>query len=359
MGVMLLAAGCEKPKPKGASMPPLHLQTAVARLDSAALHRSFVGSIEANYSATIEPRVSGYLRSVHFASGMPVRRGQRLFVIAGDELQSSRLEAEASLQSARAELIEARNNYERALPLARIEAISATQLDQYTAQYAAAEAAVRSAEQRLRSATLQEGYTLIASPIDGIVASTSAHEGDFVGPGTRFEVLTTISNLDTVQVALSLPMADYLAVRGEAAESYQNEGFLSDIRLYLSDGRLYPYAGRYDYTRKDISPSEGTLQLVVRFPNPEGALKAGQFARVVAEVGPRNPYVVVPSEAVSEQQGSYSVWVVASDSTVHYRTVEPGPLLPAGQALSGGLKPGERVLIDGAQKVHQGAKVAY
>ncbi len=356
---MLLLVGCKGPRKSAPSAPELRLNSVVARIDSTALTRTFISTIEADYSAPIEPRVSGYLRAVEFASGMPVKRGQPLFAIEGGELQNTLMEAEADLYSAQAQLVEARNNYERALPLARIEAVSATQLDQYKAQYAAAQAAVRSAEQRLNSARLEVGYTLISSPIDGIAAATEAHVGDYVGPGSRFEVLTTISNLDTVQVTLSLPTAEYLALRGEAVESYRNADFLSHIRLYLADGTLYPYVGRYDYTRKDVSSGEGTLQLVVRFPNPEALLKAGQFARVVAEVGPRNPYLVVPAEAVNEQQGLNSVWVVGPDSTLSFRRVELGPLLPSGQSIQSGLVAGERLLVDGSQKVHKGEKIRY
>ena len=122
------------------------------------------------------------------------------------------------------------------MPLARINAISQSQLDQYTAQYKAAEATVRSAEQTLSSARMNVGYTELRSPIDGIISNTSAHVGDYVGPGTQFGVLTTISNIDTLTVDVAIPMAQYLRSAGPRTSIFDNAGLLTDIRLMLADG---------------------------------------------------------------------------------------------------------------------------
>ncbi len=357
--VLCGTVSCKSARKPAAIPAEVPLHTAVAQIDSQALQRTFIGYLESNFSATIQPRVAGFLLSKHYRSGMPVHKGDLLFTLEGRELQTTRLAAAAQLESARAQLIEAKNNYERAQPLAEIEAVSRAQLDQYRAQYVAAEATLHSAEQRLRSADLQVGYTQIYSPIDGIAASTEAHAGDYVGPGTRFEVLTTISNLDTLSVALQLPMSEYLALHPDSVASYRNRNFLKRIRLYLSDGSLYPWEGLYDHTQKDVEQGEGTLSLVVDFPNPEERLKAGAFARVVAEVGPKQGYVVVPAEAVSEQQGLRSVWVVGADSVLHYRRVEVGPLFGDRQAIRSGLSAGERVLIQGVQRVREGEKITY
>ena len=126
------------------------------------------------------------------------------------------------------------------------------------------------------------GYTELRSPIDGIISNTSAHVGDYVGPGTQFGVLTTISNIDTLTVDVAIPMAQYLRAAGPRTSIFDNAGLLTDIRLMLADGTVYPYKGLYDYTRKDVSSTTGTLVLVVMFPNPDRSLKPGQFARVDA-----------------------------------------------------------------------------
>ena len=171
----------------------------------------FIGYLASNFDAVIQPRVNGYLLTKQFANGMPVKRGQLLFTIDPDQLSTSMLAAEAALQSARAQAVEARNNYDRAVPLARINAISQSQLDQYTAQYKAAEATVRSAEQTLSNARMNVGYTELRSPIDGIISNTRRRTWATTwGPGTQFSVLTTISNIDTLTVDVAIPMSQYL-----------------------------------------------------------------------------------------------------------------------------------------------------
>ena len=177
----LLPAGCGRHKPKPA-MPPLQVETARAVTDSIPNRMSFIGYLSSNFDAVIQPRINGFLLSKRFSNGMPVKRGQLLFTIDPDQLSTTMLAAEAALQSAKAQALEAQNNYERAVPLAKINAISQAQLDQYTAQYKAAEASVRSAEQTLSSARMNVGYTELRSPIDGIIEHTAAHVGDYVGP---------------------------------------------------------------------------------------------------------------------------------------------------------------------------------
>ena len=317
-----LLTGCAQHTPKQAA-PPLRVGVAEAAVDSVPNRMSFIGYLASNFDAVIQPRVNGYLSSKQYGNGMPVRRGQLLITIDPDQLSTSMLAAEAELESARAQALEARNNYDRAVPLARIDAISQSQLDQYTAQWKAAEASVRSAEQSLRNARMNVGYTELRSPIDGIIEHTAAHVGDYVGPGTQFSVLTTVSN----------------------------------IRLVLADGSRYPLGGIYDYTRKDVSSTTGTLVVVVMFPNPDETLKPGQFARVEASVGPVRPRVVVPQQAVSQTQDIASVWVVEADSTVHYRRVTPGDTYGAMWCIDEGLDRGERVVVAGQQKLHDGAKV--
>lgn len=353
---LLLAGGCS-PQKKAETIPPLQLPVAEVVADSLPETMRFIGYLASNFDAVIQPRVNGYLLTKQFENGMPVRRGSVLFTIDARPFTNTMLAAEAQWQSARAQAIEARNNYERAVPLAAMDAISRAELDQYTAQHEAAEAAVRSAEQTLRNAKLDVSYTRILSPIDGIAAGSSAHIGDWVGPGTQFAVLTTISNIDTLSVDLAIPMALYFRYAGSRATLYDNEGLLGDIRLTLADGTPYPLAGFYKYTRKDVSSSTGTIVLVVGFPNPNQTLKAGQFARVTATVGSRRERLFVPIEAVSQVQGINSVWVVRADSTVTFRRVQLGEPFGPRWEIEAGLSRGEQVVVAGRQKLREGAKI--
>ena len=354
--LLLLAAGC-RPRPAVKERPALRFDVVEAERVEVPRRMRFIGYLQSNFDAVIQPRVSGYLLTKQFDNGRPVRKGAVLFTIDPSQLSTSMLSAEAELQSAQAQAIEAKNNYDRAVPLAAMNAISRAQLDQYTAQHQAADAAVRSARQALRNARLNVGYTRILSPIDGIASNSNAHVGDFVGPGSQFSVLATISNIDTLSVDLAIPMAQYLRLAGDRPTIYDNDDLLSDLRLTLADGSLYPIEGFYGYTRKDVSTSTGTLVIVAKFPNPDQSLKPGQFARVEATVGTREPQIVVPLASVSQSQGLNSVWVVRPDSTIVYRRVETAGTCDGGWCIASGLEAGERIVAAGSPKLREGSKI--
>ena len=354
---LLFVCGCGKSTAPKAVMPPIEVDIVQAVADSIYARRSFVGRIAGKYEAVIQPRVSGYLLSRHFESGMPVRKGELLFVIDASQLSTTLLSARASLASARAQAVEAKNNYERAIPLARINAISQSQLDQYTAQYRAAEAGVRSAEQTLRNASLEVSYCRIYSPIDGFVEAPEAHIGDYVGVGTEFSILTKVVNLDTVSVDITLPIAQYLRYVEPNTPMYANRTLLSDIALRPSSGEVYAYKGVYDYTRTEVVDGAGTLAVVVDFPNPDYSLKSGQFAHIEANVGKQQMSVMVPQQCVEQTQGQASVWVVRADSIAEYRKVKLGDTYGRGWIVEEGLEPGEWVVSRGAEKLRSGVKV--
>ena len=346
-----------KPHAKNDS-EPISIEVATVEATKLPYTKSFIASIAANYSATIQPRISGFLLSSSFRNGMPVKRGQLIFTLDDAPQRANLLAAEASLSSAKAKAVEAKRNYERAVPLARIDAISQTQLDQYTAENASAIAAVKSAEQALRNARLDESYTRIYAPISGIISASAATAGDYIGPGTQFSELTTIQNIDTVGVDLAIPMSEYLAISGRKAFSYDNASLLSDIRLQTADGSEYPEKGFYKYTRQSISSEMGTIVLVVGFRNPDYALKAGQFARVTASLGEDRECIVIPQRAVQQIQSISSVWVIRPDSTAEYREVQLGNTAGEWWIVEQGLNKGEVVATTGLQKLRNGEKVS-
>lgn len=319
--------------------------------------KEFIATISANYSATIQPRISGFLLRSSFKNGMPVKRGDLIFTLDDAPQRANRLAAEAALSSAQAKAAEAKRNYERAIPLARINAISQMQLDQYTAENLAAIASVKSAKQALHNARLDESYTRIYAPINGIISSSAATSGDYIGPGTQFSTLTVIQNIDTVSVDLAIPMQEYLAVSGKSSFSYDNASLLSEIRLTVADGSNYPERGFYQYTRQSIASEMGTIVLVVGFKNPNYALKTGQFARITASLGNNIERVVIPPQAVTQIQDISSVWVIRPDSTAEYREVKLGKSVGEWWIVEKGLEKGEIVAITGLQKLRNGMRV--
>lgn len=335
----------------------MEVETVSVISDSLYTRRSFISQVTSDYSVVIEPRVNGFLIARYYQKGLPVSKGQLIFKIDDSEYYTALLSAQAALESSRALALEARNNYERAVPLAKINAISGTQLDQYTAQYAASQADVKSAEQTMRNAQLNMGYTKIHAPISGIIESSSASAGDFVGPGTQIPTLTTIMNIDTIKVLIAIPMVQFLSLDGDRAMIYDNAGLLSEIVLYEADGSRYPLEGKYDYTRTAVSNTTGTIALIARFPNPAYRLKAGQFARIETNIGEKRLRVLVPQQSVTQTLDVSFVWVVKPDSTAEYRKVTLGDTFGGLWAVEDGLQSGDAVAVSGMQKLKQGARV--
>lgn len=336
---------------------PMSVEVARVECKKMPYIKEFIAPVAANYSATIQPRIAGFLQKSSFKNGMPVKQGDLIFVLDDAPQRANRLAAEATLSSAKAKAAEAKRNYQRAIPLVRINAISQMQFDQYTAENLAAIATVKSAEQTLRNARLDESYTLIYAPIGGIISSSAAVAGDFVGPGTQFATLTTIQNIDTVCVDLAIPMNEYLSISGRNAFSYDNASLLSDIRLHVADGSEYEECGFYQYTRQSIASEMGTIVLVIGFRNPNYALKTGQFARVKATIGADREHITIPQRAVNQVQNIASVWVIRPDSTAEYREVELGRTVGEEWVVENGLKAGEMVATTGLQKLRDGAKI--
>ncbi len=354
--IIATLASCHRTS-KPAEAPMLEVEVVRAQSDTLYNSHTFIGHLYAAATVAIQPRVNGYLIAAPYSAGMPVRRGDKIFEIDPQQISTSLASSEAQLSSARARLSAAKSNYERAVPLARIEAISQTQLDQYRSDYAAAEAAVRSAEQSVKNNRINVGYTVIRAPISGIIATDKASVGDYVGPGTAFEQLTTIADVDTLSVRISLPTSLYLQYQQPEQAAFDNNELLSNIRLELADGRRYPIAGVYDYTAQSISTSAGTIDLVVDFPNPDAELKPGEFARVTLSVGARRPVVTVPQQAVDQTQGINSIWVVNDNSTVEYRRVVPGDKYGDRWAIADGVRAGEMVVVSGRGKLHNAERV--
>ncbi|MBE5033163.1 efflux RND transporter periplasmic adaptor subunit [Gallalistipes aquisgranensis] len=356
---MLLALfGCRS-ESRQTEMPAPRIEVFRVIRDSIPNRMNFISQTSSNADVAIQPRISGYLLSKHFEQGLPVKKGQLLFRIDPSLLQTEVAQAKASLASAEAQLIEAKNNYNRSIPLARINAISQSQLDQYRAQYASAEASRKAAQSQLRNAQIELSYATIYAPSDGIIGDSDPSVGDYVGAGTKFPVLATISNTDSVSVELTLPVSQYLKITGnsEIAPSYDNARLLSDIVMTLSDGTVYPYKGKYNYTEKNVNTSTGTIVFKVLFPNPDRVLKPGQFAQVAANLGPVHDALLVPQRCVSQSQGINSLWVMAPDSTAEYRKVSLGNTFGTLWEITDGVSDGETVLTSGQLKMRQGMKI--
>lgn len=359
--LLLLSCGSTKKSNTAAEVATPRVEAARAIGERVVIPMRFQSLIYSNYDATIQPRVSGYLLTKEFSKGMPVKKGQVLFTLDSAPTRLAIASNRASLAAAKSALVEAESNYRRAVPLARLEAISQSALDQYRAAYSSAQAQVEVAQSRLDESLIQLDYATITSPISGIIDDNGATVGDWVGVGTSYQVLATVSNIDEVGVHIPIPFARYYQARGggddDTTPSYDNSTLLENIRLYLADGTLYPLGGSYSYTKREAGDQTGTIIIVASFPNPNEILKVGQSAIVVADVGSPEGVILIPQEAVTQSLDSSSVWVVRGDGTVEFRPVELGPKFGDRWIVESGLTSGEVVATTGLQRFKNGQKV--
>lgn len=350
-----LVVGCGT-KPR-AQMPEPSLKVATAEQRMVPNSFEFISQTVATRSYIIQPRVNGYLRSINFNNGKPVKRGQLLFTIDNALFRTQVAEARASLSAARSSLVQAQAAYDRSVPLAKINAISQSQLDAATATLAAAKEQVLSAQAVLENAELNMSYCTITAPESGIIASSAANVGDYVGAGTAYQTLTTISFDDSVSVNLSLPTTQYYKVVSKNEPSYMGDTLLRQIKLTLSDGTLYPYDGTYQYTQSEVDNQSGSIVFNVNFPNPDGVLKGGQFARVHAQIGQPTERVLIPARSVNQIQGVYSTFVVGEDDVLEFRKLSVGDVVGNQWIVLDGVKAGERVITEGFTKAKNGMKI--
>lgn len=338
----------------------MHLQIVKAVRKSMPSRMTFPGQTYSLYDVTLQPRTSGYLLATHYRQGMPVKKGQLLIELDKGPLELEVTGARSAVASALSQLTEAQNNYDRSVPLARINAVSQSSLDLAAANLAAARANLMSTQAALESAELNLSYATIYSPCDGIIGETVGWIGDYVGLGTEVPVINTISNIDSVYVYLSIPASTYYGILHKDSlnrPAHLNADLLNDIEMELPDGSTYPYKGVYAFTERMVNNQTGAVTVRVLFPNPEMMLKPGQYAKVHVNVGKDMGVVLVPQRCIIQTQGQNAVYVVGADSTVQYRKVTLGDTFGSLWGIADGVADDEMVLVEGLQKVHNGMKV--
>jgi membrane fusion protein (multidrug efflux system) len=317
----------------------------------------WVGTLDAFVNAQIRAQVSGYLIKQDYREGAAVKKGDVLFEIDPRPFEAALAQANGLLAQAKAQLGKADLDVARDTPLAAEKAISQEELDDAVQARFAAQAQVQSAQAGVDQAQLSLGFTRVTSPIDGIAGLISAQIGDLVGPTTG--VLTTVSDVDPIKAIFPVSEQSYLG--GVAAVDYSETADASvskvEYELVLSNGSVYPKKGRFFAIDNQVNGNTGTLQVVAVFPNPNGILRAGQYAKVRAVVSVEKGALVVPQRALTELQGSYQLATVDASNHAHILTVKAGPLVGSDVVVESGLHPGDRVVADGIQKVVDGAEV--
>jgi membrane fusion protein (multidrug efflux system) len=220
----------------------------------------------------------------------------------------------------------------------------------------AQQSAVEAARAALKSAEIDLGYTRITAPDAGLVGKTEVYPGTLVGRG-QSTLLTQISKVDPIHVRFTVPESDYLYYARRGAERKTRGGGDLPLEMVLADGSVHPHPGSLVFVDRNVDAQTGTILLEASFANPGGIVRPGQYARVRAGVDLKKGAILVPQRAVQELQGTYSVAVVGADGTVEQRMIQVGERIGSLWVVDSGLQSGDRIVVEGVQKVRAGVKV--
>jgi len=356
--VPVLLSACGKEAPPVAPPPPEVMVAQVVQRD-VPIMTELVGQAAGSQDVEVRARVEGFLDTVAFTEGTLVKQGQLLYKIDPKPIEAAVASAKGNLSTSQARFDKAANDVKRYTPLVAQQAVSQMELDNAVSARDATAAQVDAARAVLDKAQIDLGYTTISAPIAGLVGTTKVKAGNLVGRGEN-TLLVTISIIDPIFFRAGLAEAEYLRIARRLQER-QAAGEVREktpIELILADGTTLPHKGYLDAAERNIDPTTGTLALQMKFPNPEMLVRPGQYGRARFESDMKRGALLVPQRAVQELQSIYSVAVVGTDNKVSFRNVKVGPKDGSLWVIDEGLNPGDRVVVEGLQKVREGAVVA-
>ena len=353
--VWLLTACSKRGQENVLSGPPEVLVTEVLQRDVPVV-REWIGSLDGSVNADVRPRVSGYLISQDYKEGADVKAGDMLFQIDPTTYQAVLEQAKASLTQARANQVQTDQTEKRVTALFAEKVESAQDRDNAVQQNDAAKAAVKAQEAAVRQAEIDVEFARITAPVAGIAGIANANVGDLVSPSDA-QPLMTISTVDPIKAYFQISEQDYLKAQETIERDSAGKVLAPPVEMILADGALYPEKGKFSAVDRQVDAQTGTIRLAALFPNPRNILRPGQFVRVRVTVRIRRGALVVPQRAVNQLQTSYEVAVVGADNRAEVRSVKVGEPFGSLWVIEEGLKPGERVVVEGLQKVRDGEPV--
>jgi membrane fusion protein (multidrug efflux system) len=350
----VLVTACKGTQQAAAPPPPEVLVISVEQKE-VPVYGEWIGTLSGYINATIRPQVTGYLLSKNYKEGDVVHTGDLLFQIDPREFQAALDQAVGNLAKGQAQLGKTQLDVTRYTPLAKEGAVSQQELDNAIQANLGAKAQVDATRAALDQAKLNLAWTKVTSPIDGVSGIAIAQVGDLVTPSTE---LTTVSQLDPIKVVLPVSEQQYLRyARAREKEGGSQAGRAGALELILADGTVFPHRGTVSVVGRQVDPRTGTLTIEGQFPNPGNVLRPGGYALVRAVIDNLPKALVVPQRAVQDFQGTMQLAVVTPENKVEIRNVTTGPRSGFDWAILDGIKPGERVIVEGLQKVRGGMTV--
>ncbi len=349
----VILTGCEKQVQ--APLPPPVVQVAQITATNVPMSTEIIGQLDSPQNVEIRARVEGFVDKMLFTEGTEVKEGDPLFKLDDKPFLQRLAAANAGLAEAKAALNKYEKDVARLTPLAQKKAVPQQDLDNAMASVDVGKANVLSAEARVEFATLDLTYCDIKAPIAGLIGAKQVSIGDLVGRGQP-TLLVTMSTLDPIWFYCNISEVEYLKAETEAQRTGRKVADLP-VTLVLADGSVHPDKGKFVFLDRAVDVKTGTLRVRIEFPNTAKRLRPGMFGRVVVDLGTRSDSILVPERSVVELQGKNFVWIVGSDNKATQRPVKVGFQHGESMLILEGVKAGERIVIEGLQKVREGAEV--
>jgi membrane fusion protein (multidrug efflux system) len=353
LSVALAAGGCKKAAPP--APPPPIVQVMDIVTTNVQLTTEFIGQLDSPTNVEVRARVEAFVQEIPFVEGSNVNKGELLFLLDKKPFEERMAAAKGMLAEAKAALNKYIADTNRLGPLAKVKAVPQQDLDNAVASVDMAKANVLSAEARVESAQLDLGYCEVSAPVTGLIGAKQVSIGELVGKGQP-TLLATISTLDPIWFYCNISEVQYL----RAEDATRRLGFRTEdlpVTLLLADGSTHPDQGRFVFIDRAVDAKTGTLRVRAAFPNPTKVLRPGMFARIRVALGVRPDSILVPERAVTELQGKNFAWIIGADNKATQRGIQVGETIGENLLILDGLKAGERIVVEGLQKVREGAPV--
>lgn len=355
-----LLAGCQKKAaPTPAKPPPAEVRVVVSRAETVPVVNEYVGRVAAYRSVEIRARVEGILEQRHFVEGAEVKKGELLYSIDPTPYRIALNDAQADQARSAANLASARAKEKRLAPLVKENAISQQDYEDAVTAVKQTEAQLAVSAANVERALTNLGYTKVLATESGKIGAALVPEGRLVGRSESTH-LTTVDRLDQVYVNFNVADRDALILRRELSQGKIKAGAgtgSAQARIFLPDGSEFERSGKLDFSESQVNPSTGTITLRVVMPNPGQKLLPGMYVRVVYTSGERPNTVLIPQKAVTKTPTGHIAWVVGPDNKVLRRDLVVGEWLKNDWIIEKGLGAGETVVVEGLQRLQQGATV--
>jgi RND family efflux transporter MFP subunit len=345
--------GCEKKEEAAKPTPPEVLVTEVTP-QTVPIYSQWVATLNGPVNADITPKVQGYLLKQNYENGRFVKKGQLLFEIDPRPFMASLDQAKAQVAQAQAELEKYTADVQRDTPLAAQNAIPQKQLDTDLANQAAAKAQVAATKANQQNAELNLGWTKVYSPVDGIAGVANSQVGDLVGTATK---MVTVSQIDPIWAYFNIAETDYLANAAEVSRVLRSGAtqVREPVEFIQANNQTYPLKGNIIFVNRQITSGTGTIQLAAAFPNKDAILRPGGFGQIRMQTSNKANALLVPQAAVIEVQTDYQLVVITPEGRAMFRSVKVGDRIGSNWIITDGLKPGDKVVVEGYQKVQMAA----